>query len=475
MTTSFANTLAKESLQSGFQNASINYHYVGNESLLAFDEAFLDGYLNEIASNPYKAPNEVNIGNAYLYSLNQFQVEIEKKIIEIDPSYIEGTSGYEELYGAAMFALNPSGAMDSVFELYEPGSTPLDYDIATLIASIDGAEMMDIWINGTIPADLYDVVHTYERIDYRYDRSRNSSSIFLAGNMSSSEAKIEIIKTLEAANISEETYDTFGFDYDGLKSLANTAIVTFQAQLDFEISQLNISDFEDNEAYLARISEIKVKLQASITSTILDKFPSELADSMGDMKDQDMYSMIVAGMYFKIIALLVSAVYVIVVGISLIAGQVDSGSMAYILSTGTERNTITFTQMVFYISSAFLLFLSTTITSVVCFIVAPPAFTTVTLNAIIIFNIGAFLVALALSGIMFMASCIFNRSKRAIALGGGFSVLTLVFTILGMFANENTPSIVRMDSLDFFNMLSISTLFDVTSIVNETIDHVWKF
>lgn len=475
MTTAFTNTFGKESLQSGFQNTSINYHYVANESLLTFDEAFMDGYVNEIVSNPYQAPTEESIGNVYLYAINQFENEVEKRILEIDPSYVNGTPGYEELYGAAMLALNPNGAMNFIFELYEPGSTPLDYDVVTLIDSISFLKMLNIWITGNVPTDLYDVIHTLERTDYRFDRSRNSSSTFLAGNMSSSEAKVEILEALKKANISEETYDTFGFDYDGLKSIANTAIVTFQARLDFEISQLNIGDFEDNEAYLTRISEIKVELQTSITATILTKLPSELSDSLGDMKNQDMYSMIVAGLYFKIIALLISVVYVIVVGINLIVGQVDSGSMAYILSTGTERDTVTLTQMVFYIGAALLLSLATTITSVVCFIVAPPAYTTVTLSDIIIFNIGAFFVTLALSGIMFMASCIFNRSKRAVALGGGFAVLTLVFTILGMFANENTPSIVRMDSLNFFNMLSVSSLFDVTSIIHGTIDHVWKF
>ena len=121
MTTAFTNTFAKESLQSGFQNTSINYHYVANKSLLTFDEAFMDGYVNEIVSNPYQAPTEESIGNVYLYAVNQFENEVEKRILEIDPSYVNGTPGYEVLYGAAMLALNPNGAMNFIFELYSLG------------------------------------------------------------------------------------------------------------------------------------------------------------------------------------------------------------------------------------------------------------------------------------------------------------------------------------------------------------------
>ena len=105
----------------------------------------------------------------------------------------------------------------------------------------------------------------------------------------------------------------------------------------------------------------------------------------------------------------------------------------------------------------------------------PPVLTEVTIGKLILFNFGTFLVTITLGGIIYFSSCVFNRSKRAMALGGGFAVLTLVFTILGMFASDSTPSMMRMEALAPFNSLTVVSLFDLTSILEGTMDYIWKF
>lgn len=475
LTGSMAQSFAKDTLQSSFKDTAINYNYVGNESLVEFDKGFLDGYVVEIVDNPYQAPTQDNIANAYTFAMGKYQSEVDKKINEIDSSYNSESDAYKELLGSAMFTLNPNGVMSDIYEQYEPGSTPQDYDIMTLIVSIDSDDMMDIWTTGNAPSDLYDVTSTLVRSNYRSDRSRSASAIFMAGNMSSEEAVDAIVDELKDAGIDKETYDTFGFDYTGLKKIGTDAILEFQARLDYEISLLNRADYPSNEAYDLEISRIKTDLQKSITATVMDKLPDALRDSLADMETQDMYTMIVGNMYFKIVGLLISVVFVIIIGINLIVGQVDSGSMAYVLSTGTKRNTVTLTQILFFVSSTLFLFLATSIVSSICFLVIPPALTSVTLGKLLLFNLGAFLVTMAIGGVIFLSSCVFNRTKRAMALGGGFAVLTIVFTILGMFASDATPSMMRMDALNGFNYVSIVTLFDVFSIVNGTTDFIWKF
>ena len=84
------------------------------------------------------------------------------------------------------------------------------------------------------------------------------------------------------------------------------------------------------------------------------------------------------------------------------------------------------------------------------------------------------MVTLTLGAIMFMASAIFNRSKHAMALGGGVAVLTLVFTILGIFGSDAVPKMMRMNSLRFFNYLSLATLIDFNSMIAGTTDYLWK-
>ena len=475
LTSSFKETFAKQALQSQFENTAINYHYVSNESLETFDQAFLDQYLVEIQSNPYQAPTEENIMNAYQYAISHFQEEADRQIKGMDETYTEETAAYQELLGAAMFTFNPSGVMNDLYEQYEVGSTPLDYDIMTIILSVDSSEMMAIWATGELPENYGDVITSLERIAYRTNRARASSSIFMAGNMSSPEAKEAILETLAENNITKKTYDSFGFDYLGLKTIGSNAIVTFQARLDFEISKLNSDDYPTIDAYFAAVKAIKEELQASITESLLTKLPAALSESMVGMQEYDVYIMTVGNMYFKIVGLLISVVFVIVVGVNLIAGQVDSGSMAYILSTGTTRNSVTITQMIFFVSSTLFLYLTTSIVSVVCFFIAPPASTSVTLGTLLLFNLGAFLVTMALGGIIYLASCIFNRSKRAMAIGGGFAVLTLVATILGLFASETTPTMMRMSALDPFNYVSLVSLYDISAIVDGNFAFIWKF
>ena len=79
----------------------------------------------------------------------------------------------------------------------------------------------------------------------------------------------------------------------------------------------------------------------------------------------DMYGTLVGSIFFKMAGLLLPIIYLIMTANSLIAGQVDSGSMAYILSSSVKRRAVTFTQGVFLVGSLFLMFCCTGVTSIV--------------------------------------------------------------------------------------------------------------
>ena len=186
------------------------------------------------------------------------------------------------------------------------------------------------------------------------------------------------IKVIRKGKITEDIYDTFGFDYAGLKSLSNEAILTYQAILDFEISKIDRDDYSSEEEYLRKIDEARALVQDDITLTLITILPEELSESLKEMEDYDVYTMTVGNMYFKIVGLLIAIVYIIVVGINLVVGQVDSGSMAYILATGTKRNAVTITQLIFFVSSTLFLYILSTIVSLISFKISPPPLTDVT-------------------------------------------------------------------------------------------------
>ena len=60
-------------------------------------------------------------------------------------------------------------------------------------------------------------------------------------------------------------------------------------------------------------------------------------------------------------------------------------------------------------------------------------------------------------------------------IGGGINMFFLVATILGLFGSKVLPNVVRIDSLNFFNYLSVITLFDEMSILGGTTTFIWKF
>ena len=187
-----------------------------------------------------------------------------------------------------------------------------------------------------------------------------------------------------------------------------------------------------------------------------------------------MYSLIVGNVFYKMAGLLLPIIYMIMSANNLIAGQVDSGSMAYVLSTSTKRRQVTFTQALYLVGSLFVMFLCTTITGVICLAKLDSSVITMTYGELVMLNFGAFLTLFALSGVCFFASCVFNRSKYSMSFGGGLSMFALVSTMLGLFGSEIIPSVIRLDALNNFNYVTIITLYDAVSIIDGTSDFIWK-
>ena len=214
-----------------------------------------------------------------------------------------------------------------------------------------------------------------------------------------------------------------------------------------------------------KIEEINNSIILEIAGTLLDKLPSEVSNAIEEIGRMDLYALIVGSIFFKIAGLLLPIIYMIMVSNSLIVGQVDSGSMAYVLSTSTKRKSVTFTQSIFMVSSLLLMFILTTITSFICFAIVDVD-TDLTYGKLALINLGAFLALFAMSGINFFTSCIFDRSKRSMAIGGGLSIFFLVATMLGLFGSKVIPSVVRIKALNNFNYVSIISLFNVVNILD---------
>lgn len=371
-----------------------------------------------------------------------------------------------EYYGITMCAINPNGQMNGYYQ--DNGEAlPEDYDVGSVLSALaEGKEA--------------EYIASAERTEYRQARVKNATPIFLAANMTSDDVVDQLIAKLASFKVTREKYESFGYDYSHVKNLGMTAIITFDGRLDYE-TELIMKDFADGKyadeaAAQAAIAEKAAELEEEITSSLLSSLPQEVSNALQEIGEADLYTLVVGSIFYKLAGLLLPIIYMIMASNNLIAGQVDSGSMAYVLSTSTKRKTVVFTQAVYLIGSLLAMFLLTTATGCVCLaIVAAESEIELTYAKLLLLNLGAFLVLLALSGLCFFTSCVFDRSKRSMAIGGGLSIFALVAAMLGLFGSPVIPSVVRLDALNNFNYATVISLFDVVSIMEGTTAYLWKF
>ena len=176
---------------------------------------------------------------------------------------------------------------------------------------------------------------------------------------------------------------------------------------------------------------------------------------------------------YKIAGVLLPMIYVMIASNKLIAAQVSDGSMAYILSTPTNRKTVVRTQYIFLLITIVGMYLAITAAAVtsegISFIIAknenPDAIGVYNPTTTLLFCLGSFLAIFALAGICFGASAFFNKSANSVAVGGGACILSFLACILGLFGNEVFVAVgIGVKAMGFFNYLSIFTLVDNTSM-----------
>lgn len=195
---------------------------------------------------------------------------------------------------------------------------------------------------------------------------------------------------------------------------------------------------------------------------------------------------------YKIAGVLLPMIYVMITCNKLIAAQVSDGSMAYVLSTPTNRKKVVRTQYAFMVGSLAIMYLIIALgayfSGIVAYVMTKPAnlnFGAMTLRTFL-YCLGSFIAMFALTGICFGASCWFNKSNQSVAVGGGACILAFLCCILGLFGNKVFVSVgVGVQAMNFFNYLTIYTLIDtegmgsfakaINGIANVEIQYSWMW
>ena len=471
-------TIIQKEIDAAIEERAINYYSLSGSALTTFDKEYIAAfdkaeYLKTVAALMAGGKSESEAKTAAAskyYGVAALKVNFAAEQKAVDLGYGDDKEKTREIVGVSMFALNPELIEEGSKTLYNAylGKTEdiLDaYDVTSLVvyAMQDKGE---------------EYITSIERRDYVSTRAEKAGANFLALNIVSEEAVDEMIKTLSSYGVDRAKYDSFGYNYENVKKLARNTVITYSNRLEYELSELEkkyaAGGFASEEEYKAAVKKTNADLIKAISGSLLDSLPSEVSDALEDIGQADLYTLIVGSIFYKLAGLLLPIIYMIMASNNLISGQVDSGSMAYVLSTSIKRKTVAFTQAVYLVGSLLAMFLLTTATGCVCLAIVGTDIG-LTYGKLLLLNLGAFLVLFALSGLNFFTSCYFDRSKRSMAIGGGLSIFALVAAMLGLFGSPVIPKVVRLDSLNYFNYTTIISMFDIVSIMDGTTVFSWKF
>jgi ABC-2 type transport system permease protein len=165
-------------------------------------------------------------------------------------------------------------------------------------------------------------------------------------------------------------------------------------------------------------------------------------------------------MIFGQMGIMLLLVFAVAVGNKLVASEVDKGTMSFALNTPITRRQVIFSKALFYVLSILLMValvgLSATVSGLLVGIdIDNGLFWTLAL--------GLFLYGLAISGICFLASCVFNKVGNSLLIGAGVPILFLI-----------TNSLSGLEALSFLKYFSLNSLFNPSAILAGE-SALWQF
>lgn len=227
--------------------------------------------------------------------------------------------------------------------------------------------------------------------------------------------------------------------------------------------------FKRNMITTSKLFAIFIPILAMYTTVIIYMFDPKLADMLKSYQDFMPQMMAAVGMtgttgsliefihtyLYGFIMLIIPLIFEIILVNLLLMKYQDSGSMACLLASPNSRKKIIFTQIISIFLSITILIILTVFIGLGCSAALFPD--SLDVSKYIQLNISIFLLHFAISGIAFLAACLFNESKGYFALGAGLPIL---FYLIQMLSNMG-------GDLEFLKYFTIYTLFPGNEIVTE--------
>ncbi|MDR0462897.1 MAG: hypothetical protein LBG64_01600 [Pseudomonadales bacterium] len=185
---------------------------------------------------------------------------------------------------------------------------------------------------------------------------------------------------------------------------------------------------------------------------LLAIYPSEMLDALGMSTFGTTLVEFLANMYYGLLIFAFPMIYYIGVANKLVAKNVDSGSMAYLLQTPLSRSKVIFTQGIFLLTSILAMFVVLYVAAMLMSADMFPGM--LDISAFTTLHFSTFLLTSTLAMSCFFYSCYFDDSKLSLAFGAALPVGSLLFNMLGGISDQAV----------FFRDLSIFNKMDAPAI-----------
>jgi beta-exotoxin I transport system permease protein len=205
--------------------------------------------------------------------------------------------------------------------------------------------------------------------------------------------------------------------------------------------------------YLAIIASMFDPESIEAFDAMLATLPKEIVSAMHFSIHETSLIGFLAGYFYGFLILLFLLIYTAITANHVIASYVDSGSMAFLLSTPNPRWKIALTQAVYLEGSVALLIVFTMLVGIAVSQAMFPG--ALDIGRFALLNLGTLLLYFALSAIGFFASCMFNETRRSLALGAGLPVLFLLMKLTSGVSEGLAP----------IGWASLMGLFDPAAII----------
>ncbi len=186
---------------------------------------------------------------------------------------------------------------------------------------------------------------------------------------------------------------------------------------------------------------------------MLDMMPKGFMKALGfDNLGSDLTGYL-ADFLYGFIMIMFPLIYTAITANKLIAKHVDSGSMAYLLTTPNTRVKIATTQAVYLIASIAVIFVFNVSVAIIMSGAVFPGM--LDIGKFLGLNLVTFLVVVAVGGIGFFFSCLFDETRYSLGLGAGVPIICIMFKML----SEISDKIAWLKYLSIYSFINIDKIF----------------